>query len=151
MKKLLMACGLVSLLALAPAAQAGKNPALTYTVNLNDRADDQFKVTLDVKGLSAENNIFQFAATAPGTYQTMDIGRFVKSFKAYDKKGRELEVKQISTNQWQLSKPEKVHRIAYQVAETWDTPVKENKVYWMCGTSLEQDHALINGQAVFGY
>ncbi|MBX0335468.1 hypothetical protein K3G39_19715 [Pontibacter sp. HSC-14F20] len=103
------------------------------------------KVTLDVEGLKAEHNIYQFAATAPGTYQTMDIGRFVQNFKAFDKKGRGLEVKQVSTNQWQLSKPAKVRRITYQIADTWDTPVEENKVYAMCGTSLENDHALING------
>ncbi|MBC5992648.1 M61 family metallopeptidase [Pontibacter cellulosilyticus] len=151
MKKITAALGLAALLAFAPEAEAGKGPELTYTVNLNDRADDRFKVTLDVKGLNAANDIFQFAATAPGTYQTMDIGRFVREFKAFDKKGRELEVKQISTNQWQLSTPDKVRKITYQVSETWDTPVKENKVYWMCGTSLEQDHALINGQGVFGY
>lgn len=151
MKKLTVAFSLLALLSLASGAEAAKGPELTYSVNLNDRADDQFKVTLDVKGLNAGNNIFQFAATAPGTYQTMDIGRFVQSFKAYDKKGRELEVQQVSTNQWQLSKPEKVRKIVYQIAETWDTPVEKNKVYGMCGTSLESDHALINGQGVFGY
>ncbi|WP_347158106.1 PDZ domain-containing protein [Pontibacter chitinilyticus] len=151
MKILSAALGLCALLSLSPAAEASKGPELTYLVNLNDRADDQFKVTLDVKGLKKENDVFQFAATAPGTYQTMDIGRYVREFKAYDKKGRELETKQISTNQWQLSKPEKVRKISYRIAETWDTEVDKNKVYLMCGTSLEQDHALINGQGVFGY
>ncbi|PRY05699.1 putative metalloprotease with PDZ domain [Pontibacter ummariensis] len=151
MKKLTTALGLFALLALSPHAEAAKAPELTYYVNLNDRADDRFKVRLEVKGLKNENNVFQFAATAPGTYQTMDIGRFVHDFKAYDKKGRELEVKQISTNQWQLSQPKKVRKITYQIAETWDTPVEENRVYAMCGTSLEPDHALINGQGVFGY
>ncbi|MFD2247185.1 peptidase [Pontibacter ruber] len=151
MKRLTIALGLFALFTLSPDAQAGKTPELTYHVNLNDRADDRFKVTLNVKGLKEENNIFQFAATAPGTYQTMDIGRFVREFKAYDKKGRELEARQISTNQWQLSNPKKVRKITYQIAETWDTKVDKNTVYWMCGTSLEQDHALINGQGVFGY
>ncbi|GAB3830303.1 peptidase M61 [Pontibacter rugosus] len=151
MKKLTAALGLLAILSLSPNAEAAKGPELTYTVNLNDRADDRFKVLLEVKGLKAENSVYQFASTAPGTYQTMDIGRFVHEFKAYDKKGRELEVKQLSTNQWQLSKPEKVRKITYQISETWDTPVNENKIYGMCGTSLEQDHALINGQGVFGY
>lgn len=149
MKKILVA--LSFLVVSFGTAEAAKNPEITYQVNLNDRADDLFKVSLTVKGLTADNSVFQFAATAPGTYQTMDIGRFVRSFKAYDKRGREISSKQISTNQWALNEPKKVRRIAYQIAETWDTPVKENKVYNMCGTSLEQDHALINGQAVFGY
>ncbi|MEJ8801650.1 M61 family metallopeptidase [Pontibacter sp. H249] len=151
MKRIIAACGFAAMLAFSTGAEAAKGPELTYTINLNDRADDRFKVTLDVKGLKPGNDIFQFAATAPGTYQTMDIGRFVEGFKAYDKKGRELEAKQISTNQWQLSKPEKVRKITYSIAETFDTKVEKDQIYAMCGTSLEQDHALINGQAVFGY
>lgn len=126
---------------------------LVYHVNLNDRVDDQFKVTLHIKNgkLSEKNAIYQFASTAPGTYQVMNMGRFVRSFKAFDKKGRELPVKNISINQWKIEKIKKVVKIEYNIAETWDTPVKEYKVYLMCGSSLEKDHALINGQTVFGF
>ncbi|GAB3019431.1 M61 family metallopeptidase [Spirosoma pulveris] len=124
---------------------------LVYEVNLNDRADDQFKVTLRVSGLTAANAVYQFASTAPGTYQIMDIGRYVRSFKAFDAKGRELKTQQVSTNQWQFDKPENVRTVQYSIAETWDTPVNEHKPYNMCGTSIEKDHALINGQGVFGF
>ena len=64
--------------------------------NLNDRSEDTFKVTLDIKGLKQENNIFQFASTAPGTYQVMDIGRFVKNFQAFDKDGNPMEITKLS-------------------------------------------------------
>lgn len=122
-----------------------------FLVNLNDRADDLFKVTLLPQGLDSSNDIFQFAATAPGTYQTMDIGRFVRSFKAYDASGDDLTVQNISTNQWQIKDPQKAAKIIYTIAETWDTPVDKNSIYAMSGTSLESDNAVINGQAVFGY
>ena len=124
---------------------------LVYDINLNDRADDQFKVTLHVKGLTADNAIYQFAATAPGTYQIMDIGRYVRSFKAFDAKGRELKTEQVSVNQWKFDQPKKVRTVQYSIAETWDTPVNEHKPYNMCGTSIEKDHVLINGQGVFGF
>ncbi len=122
-----------------------------FYVNLNDRSDDLFKVTLIPEKLSEQNKIYQFASTAPGTYQIMDIGRFVRSFKAYDSKGTELVTKQISTNQWELAEPTKTAKVIYTVAETWDTPVKEKPVYAMSGSSIEEDHVLINGQCVFGY
>ena len=64
-----------------------KKEAVKYNINLNNRLDDTFKVIVTAPKLSAENNIFQFASTAPGTYQVMDMGRFVKSFTAMDKKG----------------------------------------------------------------
>ena len=122
-----------------------------FFVNLNDRADDLFKVTLIPSNLTDENKIFQFASTAPGTYQLMDIGRYVRTFKAIDETGNEIASRQISTNQWEIEEPAKVKKIYYTIAETWDTPVDKNMVYAMSGTSLENDHAVINGQAVFGY
>jgi predicted metalloprotease with PDZ domain len=122
-----------------------------FYVDLNDRADDLFKVTLIPEKLSEQNKIFQFASTAPGTYQTMDVGRFVRSFKAFDSSGIELGAKQISTNQWELEDPLKTAKVVYAVAETWDNPVNENFIYPMCGTSIEKDNVLINGQCVFGY
>lgn len=132
-------------------ASAKPTTPLVYEINLNDRADDQFKVTLHVSGLTADNAIYQFAATAPGTYQIMDIGRYVRSFKAFDAKGREVKTEQVSTNQWKFDQPKKVRTVQYSIAETWDTPVNEHKPYNMCGTSIEKDHVLINGQGVFGF
>ncbi|MDW5289395.1 hypothetical protein [Formosa sp. PL04] len=122
-----------------------------FEVNLLDRSDDTYKVTVTPPKLTEANSIYQFASTAPGTYQVMDIGRYVKDFKAFDAKGNQLETTQISTNQFQLTSPKDISKIEYQISETWDTPVLENNIYLMCGTSIENDHTLINGQAVFGY
>lgn len=128
-----------------------QQPKLQYSIDLNDRQNDTFKVTLKVDKLSDANNAYQFASTAPGTYQVMNLGRFVSKFKAFDKKGREIETKKISVNQWEISTPKKVKKISYTIAETWDTPVEENPIYKMCGTSIEDDHVLINAHCVFGY
>ncbi|MGF7215258.1 putative metalloprotease with PDZ domain [Spirosoma lacussanchae] len=145
--------GLLAALLLGQETVAATKPAtpLVYEIDLTNRADDQFKVTLRVNGLTADNAIYQFAATAPGTYQIMDIGRYVRSFKAFDSKGRELKTEQVSTNQWKFAEPKNVRTIQYSIAETWDTPVAEHKPYNMCGTSIENDHVLINGQGVFGF
>ena len=95
----------------APSASARSPAPLRYTVNLNDRADTLFKVSLPVDRLAAANDIFQCAATAPGTYQVMDIGRFVRAFHAYDAAGKELAILPVSTNQWRLSAPTLVREI----------------------------------------
>lgn len=122
-----------------------------FYVDLNNRADDLFKVTLIPGKLTEQNNVYQFAATAPGTYQIMNIGRYVKSFNAFDANGNEIPVKNTSVNQWEISDPAATAKIVYTIAETFDTEMETNPVYPMCGTSLEEDHVLINGQAVFGY
>lgn len=128
-----------------------ENNDIKFHINLNDRSDDTYKVKVTVPKLTEKNNIFQFASTAPGTYQIMDIGRFVRSFIALDKKGRFLKTVHVSTNQFKLLEPKKVHTIIYEIAETYDNFVEEHPIYPMAGTSIEDNHSLINGQAVFGY
>ncbi len=122
-----------------------------FYINLNDRSTNVFTVELKPDKLTSRNDIYQFAATAPGTYQTMDIGRFVKSFKAYDASGNEIKTEHISVNQWQLSSPNKVKKIVYQISDTWNTKVDTNYIYQMCGSAIEANDVLINGQCVFGY
>lgn len=122
-----------------------------FYINLNDRSTNIFTVTLEPDKLTDKNNIYQFAATAPGTYQTMDIGGYVRSFKAFDGNGNEIETRHISVNQWSLSSPVKIKKIVYQVADTWNTKVDSNFIYQMSGSTIEKNDVLINGQCVFGY
>lgn len=145
--------GLAALLAAAPRAHAAPAPPeLTYTVTMDPAAGPhQFQVRLETPKLGQEQAVYQFAATAPGTYQVMDMGRYVRSFAAFDAKGKPLASKQIGPNQWELARPTKTREIRYTIAETWATPVTEHDIYRMCGSSLEPDHALVNGQTVLGY
>jgi predicted metalloprotease with PDZ domain len=141
----------LSLLLLVPRSAPAQQAKLDYTVDLNHRSDDLFRVTLAVQGLTPENAVYQFAATAPGTYQIMNVGRFVRNFEAADASGKPVPVEQVSVNQWKLSDPARVRTIRYRMAETWDTPVDQDPIYLMCGTSIERDHVLINPHDVIGY
>ncbi len=137
-------------LASASAGWAAAPPTLSYGIDLTHRADDRFHVTLRVTGLGPENAIYQFASTAPGTYQVMNIGRYVTSFDAFDARGRRVRADRVSVNQWRLSDPVRVRTIRYAVTETWDSPL-DHPIYKMCGTSIEADHVLINPHAVIGF
>ncbi len=137
---------------IAALGQTTNEPSvLSYALDLNDRADDLFHVRMTVSGLGPDNAILQFASTAPGTYQVMDIGRYVKELQAFTASGAEVPVEQVSTNQWRLEDPAVVSEVRYSIAETWDTPVDEHPVYPMAGTSIEEDHVLINSHAVFPF
>jgi predicted metalloprotease with PDZ domain len=122
-----------------------------YQINLKDRSDDTFKVRMFVSDLTDANKVYQFPATVPGVYDIFDIGRFVTSFKAFDEELNELAVTNISTNQWELGDPEATHIIEFEVKETFDTPVSEHPLYLMGGTSIENDHTLLNTFDVLGY
>lgn len=135
----------------ASAQPATSGTSLKYTVDVTDLENDVFKVRLDVDDLTTENAVYQFASTAPGTYQVMNIGRFVRSFKAFDANGSELATEQASTNQWKISNPEATTRIEYTIADIWDTEVNEHPIYAMAASSLEADYAQILPHAVLGY
>jgi predicted metalloprotease with PDZ domain len=122
-----------------------------YEIDLTDRSDDTFKVRMFVSELTDANKIFQFPATVPGVYDIFDIGRFVENVKAFDEELNELTVTKINTNQWELSNPAATHMITFEVKETFDTPVSEHQLYLMGGTSIENDHSLLNTFDVLGY
>ena len=122
-----------------------------YQINLKDRSDDTFKVTLFVDDLTEANKVFQFPATVPGVYDIFDIGRFVVSFKAFDADRQELGATNISTNQWELTHAAATRIIEFEVKETFDNPVTEHPLYLMGGTSIENDHVLLNAFDVLGY
>lgn len=120
-------------------------------VDLNDRSDDTFKVEMYVDGLTSNNHIIQFAATVPGTYDISNVGRFVQNLEVYDENGNEIASGKLDTNQWEIEDPASAHKIIYEVKETFDTQVTEYPIYAMAGTSIENDHVLLNTPMVIGY
>ncbi len=124
---------------------------LEYTIDATKNTDTFFVSISIPQKLNKTSQVFQFPATAPGTYQTQNIGRFISDFKALNKKGKEIKVERKGVNQFLISKPHKVATITYKAAETFDTPVKNYPVYMMCGSSIETDHALINTHTMMGY
>ena len=129
----------------------GSPVQVTYNVNVINYEDDLFHVTVDVEGLSTENDIYNLPATVPGTYSNLNFGRFVKSFKAYDKDGNELQTEKISTNQWQIANADKLVKIDYDIEDTFDTEIEDNKVIPMAGTGITDEYIVLNTFAVLGY
>jgi len=128
-----------------------RSPVMDFQIDVTQNTDTFF-VELNINSnLSKTAEIFQFAATAPGTYQTMNIGRYVSHFIALNGKGNPIETVKISENQYLISTPQKIRKITYRIAETWDTKVQKFPIYPMAGTSIEKDHALINPHAVIGF
>lgn len=124
---------------------------LNYEVDLTRTEADSFFVALHVKGIRSDSAVFQFPATAPGTYSVLDPGRFVGGFKAFDRQGRELPVRRASTNHYVIAQAQTLNRVTYEVDDTFGVPLDTNPVHPMSGTNLERDNAVVNGQMIFGY
>jgi len=146
MRKLLLAIPVAALAWCLPA-----RAQLSYVVDVRNPETHAAVVTLQVDSLAARDSVFQFAATAPGTYQTMNIGRFVRDLRAADGQGRAIPTRQTSVNTWTIGDPSRVRSITYRVQDTWNTPVTEFPIYPMAGSAIEPDHALLNAHAILGF
>lgn len=122
-----------------------------YRIDATNLASDSFFVHLDVSGLEGDSAVFQFAATAPGTYQVLNVGRFVGGFQALDGEGRPLNVTRRGDNQFIIRPAAAIRSIHYQVEDSYDTEIREWPVYPMAGSNLENDNVVINGHMVAGY
>ena len=124
---------------------------ITYEVDVTNYKDDLFHVTVFTDGLTSENNIYNLPATVPGTYSNLNFGRFVKSFKAYDKIGSELRTERISMNQWQINNVEVLAKLDYDVEDTFDSDIIDGKVIPMAGSGINNDFIVLNTFAMLGY
>lgn len=131
--------------------QATGRSFMTYTLDLTNHGDDLFHVNLYPGGLSSTDQYFNFVAFAPGVHQTLDFGRFVKTFQAFDINNIEIGTENISTNRWKISDPERVSYIKYDIEDSFDAGVTEHAIYPMSGTGIEQNLILLNSFGVFGY
>ncbi len=126
-------------------------PQIIYNVDLTNSEDDLFHVTVLTNNLTAENNIYNFAATAPGTYEEMDFGRFVKTFRAYDQDGNELTTNNISTNMWEIADASTLSKIEYDIEDTFDSEIRRGRPHPMSGSGIDEDFIVMNTFAVLGY
>ncbi|MDF1502908.1 hypothetical protein [Roseisolibacter sp. H3M3-2] len=140
-----------SLLLLLVAAPLAAQAPLRYTVDLTRTDGHAVAVTLRVDSLAPGDSILQFAATAPGTYQTMNVGRFVRDLAAADAEGRPVAVRQASVNQWRFAEPARVRTVTWRAVDTRHAGVTEFPVYPMAGSAVEPEHALLNWHAVVGF
>lgn len=137
----------IFLLALSLSAQATYN----YTLDLQNIEDDRVKVELLPSQLKKNNIIFHFAKIIPGTYQVYDFGRLVKNFKAFDAQGNILHTKRVDTNSFSISKAKKLHKLTYEVDDTYDLAVGK-PLSGMSGTNIEAGkNFVINGHGFYGY
>jgi predicted metalloprotease with PDZ domain len=132
-------------------AEQLSGPQITFEVDVTNPTDDLFHVAVSTKNLTSENSIYNFASTAPGTYSILDFGRFVKSFKAFDKTGTPIPVEKISTNKWKIADPERLSLLQYDIEDSFDAKVSENSVHPMSGSGIDTNYAAFNTFSVLGY
>ncbi|HMJ46925.1 MAG TPA: hypothetical protein VK498_06320, partial [Ferruginibacter sp.] len=122
-----------------------------YSVDLTKVKADQITVELISPRVTKETTMFYLPKIVPGTYMNSNYGKYIHDLKAYDRAGNELPVKRSGDNAWEIKNAKKIHRIKYNVEDTWDAEI-DNKVYPMCGTNFEEGkNFVLNTPGIFGY
>ncbi|MFZ9189518.1 MAG: hypothetical protein ACO204_00255 [Schleiferiaceae bacterium] len=142
---------LFAALALGTAAQAQS----LYRVDL--KADG---ATVEHRGFAAPDaNLadgfsatYHLPKTVPGTYATLDYGRFVTDFTAVDAQGKALKVKKMGNNSWKVSGTSAPVAVRYSVASIMELEVKKNKIFEPASTFHDdQKGSVLNGGGVYGF
>ncbi|MCO4791885.1 MAG: hypothetical protein KC437_07515, partial [Flavobacteriales bacterium] len=146
---------LLLLALLAALYVTGQNKGVhSYAIDLTHVVEDRVKVTIDASLAQLSNPKdnqykFHFPATIPGTYATLDYGRFIQDFKAYNTGGQPLKVKHKGNTFTIYGKPE---RIEYWADDTFDARIRKNKVFEPAGTNnQERTNFLLNAAGYFGF
>ncbi|MEL7123022.1 MAG: peptidase M61 [Bacteroidota bacterium] len=143
---------LLSLSALLLTTALFANDPYVYVVDLSQVKEDKVYVELRTPKIKEKEITFYMPKIVPGTYAIADYGRMVSELKAYDKKGRELEVDRKDDNSWVIKKAKKVKRLTYWVEDTYDTEKQGPEIFQPAGTNIEDDkNFIINTSGFFGY
>jgi predicted metalloprotease with PDZ domain len=120
---------------------------LQFTVDLRDTKSHTVHISLTPAGFNAKVAVYQIPVWAPGAYSVTHYGKYVVNFKAFDKSGGMLEVKQLNDDRWQIEKGKAVARIEYDVL---DSHLDTTSLYFAMA-NIDTTIFFANATALFGY
>jgi predicted metalloprotease with PDZ domain len=128
------------------------NNTYDFTIDLTSAQNHEAKVELICPPLSESAISYSLPKIVPGTYAIYDYGRFIDDFHAYDASGAELTVAHTDTNTWNISGASRLHRITYEVTDTYHPKEKFNPIFEPAGSNIQGDtNFVVNTFAFLGY
>ena len=123
-----------------------------YFIDLTKASNDKLTITLTPPDITESETVFMFPAMVPGTYEVYDFGRFVSNFKAEGKNGEIITIEKLDANSYKLSPATAIKSISYEVEDTWDTEIKEKRVFEPGGSNITENKVFaLNTHCFFGY
>ncbi len=129
-----------------------KNVYYEYYVDLVNVEEDKVKVNMTPPTLDKDTMVYCFPAVVPGTYEKYDFGRFISNFYVLPKKDKEVFIKKLDDNCYQIFPAENVEKISYEVSDTWNKDMNGTKVFEPAGTKIDAGKLfVINNFGFYGY
>ncbi|NVO31518.1 M61 family metallopeptidase [Hymenobacter lapidiphilus] len=139
---------------LAAAVGALAQQPAGYRINLDFASvvNDRVKVVVQTPVMQEEQATYVMPAVVPGSYSQKDYGRFITSFKAFDKNGKALKVKNDGPNLFVISNARQLARLEYLVDDTWDAKQDDQFIFQPGGTNIDAGRNFtLNHYGFYGY
>lgn len=125
-------------------------------MDLNVVKDDKIMVTVIPPVSSANEITYSIPKIIPGTYSEDDYGKMIDNFKAFDKKGNELNVTKDNDNSWTIKNAKTLAKVTYWVNDTFDTETGggfgNESIFSPAGTNIDENkNFLLNNHGFIGY
>lgn len=134
------------------ANRTGAPKVYKFTIDLINVSNDKVKVELLAPSISQKTIIYHLPKIVPGTYSEDDYGRYVEDFKAFDKKGKKLNVVKSDVDSWKISSANKLYKLTYLVNDTYDDSTTKQVIFEPAGSNIEEDsNYVINNHCFLGY
>ncbi|MCS7012993.1 MAG: PDZ domain-containing protein [Chloroherpetonaceae bacterium] len=118
-----------------------------YIVDATKPQRGEFAVTLMPRGLQfREEEIFSLPAWAPGAYQLVHYGQYLRNLMAFDHRGEPLTVIKVDSNSWKIRPATQLSRLQYCI-----TQMHRPDLLYPETTELNAQRGYFNGTNVFGY
>jgi predicted metalloprotease with PDZ domain len=131
-------------------ASAGdtRGSSIDYSVTIPDTKAEIFKVTATLRNISQDTLTFYFPIWAPGSYDIVNFGAFVRDFVATGSDGHPLPVARVDTNTFRITGARNQElRLVYDVHDIERLP----NSLWFGLSDIEPTYAFSVGTALFGY
>lgn len=158
MKKIILSFALVTFLySCKPTAstQTTNKQEVAVKIDLNNVKDDKVMVTVTAPTITTDEIVYHIPKIVPGTYSEDDYGKFIDDLKAFDTKGKALEVTKSDVNSWVIKNATKLDKVTYWVNDTYDIEGGGgfgSGVFSPAGTNInEGKNFMINNHGFVGY
>jgi predicted metalloprotease with PDZ domain len=128
-----------------------QNASVDVKIDLQNIIDDQVAVTIQNPAFKTDIIQYKIPKIIPGTYSISDFGKYIASFRAYDKKGNLLPVTKVGDNVWEIQQAKKLAKVSYLVNDTYDIE-DEHDIFSPGGSNILADqNFMLNMHAFVGY
>lgn len=141
----------------APTSVSQKlNEKIEVNINLIDIKNDKVLVSINAPSISTDTITYRLPKMVPGTYSNDNYGRYIDDLKAFDAKGKTLEVKKLDENSWSIANAKKLDKITYWVNDTFDTETGRgfgnDDIFSPSGSNIDVNkNVMLNTHCFVGY